>query len=176
MFGDALITDESFWMLEAFIKEHGKQQPLAVTDQDTALRKATIKMFVESHHRLCMWHMTQKLSGEYKVILRLDSQFRKDFPKLIWNVYIDLEKGPTKAHRLKVALVGGYDKGVMFGDALITDESFWMLEAFIKEHGKQQPLAVTDQDTALRKATIKMFVESHHRLCMWHMTQKLSGE
>nr|GEX95326.1 protein FAR1-related sequence 5-like [Tanacetum cinerariifolium] len=65
-------------------------------------------------------------------------------------------------------------KCVTFGAALLSDEtteSFcWMLEAFLKTHKKHPPFAVTDQDGALRNAIVKMFPESHHRLCMWHIT------
>ncbi|GJX15034.1 FAR1 DNA binding domain-containing protein [Tanacetum coccineum] len=68
---------------------------------------------------------------------------------------------PTRAHRLKAALVGGYDK---------------MLEAFLKMHKKQPPFAVTDQDAALRNVVLKTFPDSHHRLCMWHITKKLPGK
>ncbi|GKD80368.1 FAR1-related sequence 5-like protein [Tanacetum coccineum] len=49
-------------MLEAFLKTHKKQPPFAVTDQDGALRNAIVKMFPDSHHRLLMWHITEKLS------------------------------------------------------------------------------------------------------------------
>nr|GEW41497.1 protein FAR1-related sequence 5-like [Tanacetum cinerariifolium] len=89
--------------------------------------------------------------------------------------------GPTRAHRLKAALVGGYgykfvpftgidhnQRCVTFGPALLSDEtteSFsWMLEAFLKTHKKQPSFAVTDQDGALRNAVVKMFPDSHHRL------------
>ena len=65
-------------------------------------------------------------------------------------------------------------KCVTFGAALLSDETSasycWMLECFLKTHGKQPPLALTDQDVALRKAVVKMFPDSHHRLCMWHIT------
>ena len=71
-------------------------------------------------------------------------------------------------------------KCVTFGAALLSDETSasycWMLECFLKTHGKQPPLALTDQDGALRKAVVKMFPDSHHRLCMWHITQKLPGK
>ncbi|GKD66152.1 FAR1-related sequence 5-like protein [Tanacetum coccineum] len=91
-FGAALLSDEtteSFsWMLEAFLKTHKKQPPFAVTDQDGALRKAVVKMFPDSHHRLCMWHITEKLPGKVLGDLAADTNFRKDFHKLVWNVYI----------------------------------------------------------------------------------------
>nr|GEZ41693.1 protein FAR1-related sequence 5-like [Tanacetum cinerariifolium] len=69
---------------------------------------------------------------------------------------------------------------VTFGAALLSDEtteSFsWMLEAFLITHKKQPPFAVTDQDGALRNAFVKMFPDSHHRLYMWHITEKLPGK
>ncbi|GJT87120.1 FAR1-related sequence 5-like protein [Tanacetum coccineum] len=68
---------------------------------------------------------------------------------------------------------------VTFGAALISDEtteSFsWMLEAFFKMHKKQPPFAEADQDGALRNVVLKVFPDSHHRLCMWHITEKLPG-
>ena len=76
--------------------------------------------------------------------------------------------------------VDHHQKCVTFGAALLSNEKYesycWMLEAFLKVHGKQPPLALTDQDGAVRKAVLKMFPESHHRLCMWHITQKLPGK
>nr|GEV20019.1 protein FAR1-related sequence 5-like [Tanacetum cinerariifolium] len=91
-FGAALLSDEtteSFsWMLEAFLKTHKKQPPFAVTDQDGALRKAVVKMFLDSHHRLCMWHITEKLPEKVLGDLAADTNFRKDFHKLVCNVYI----------------------------------------------------------------------------------------
>ncbi|GJX27382.1 FAR1-related sequence 5-like protein [Tanacetum coccineum] len=91
-FGAALLSDETtesfFWMLEAFLKTLKKQPPFAVTDQDGALRKAVVKMFPDSHHRLCMWHITEKLPEKVLGDLVADTNFRKDFHKLVWNVYI----------------------------------------------------------------------------------------
>ncbi|GJX80746.1 FAR1-related sequence 5-like protein [Tanacetum coccineum] len=94
-FGAALLSDETTktfcWMLEAFLKTHKKQPPFAVTDQDGALRNAVVKMFPDSHHRLCMWHITEKLPGKVLGDLAADTKFRKDFHKLVWNVYIGPE-------------------------------------------------------------------------------------
>nr|GFB99927.1 protein FAR1-related sequence 5-like [Tanacetum cinerariifolium] len=71
-------------------------------------------------------------------------------------------------------------KCVTFGAALLSDETEdsyrWMLKAFLKVHQKQPTLALTDQDAALRDAIVTMFPESKHRLCMWHITQKLPGK
>nr|GFB58081.1 hypothetical protein [Tanacetum cinerariifolium] len=94
-FGAALLSDETEdsyrWMLKAFLKVHQKQPTLALTDQDAALRNVVVTMFPESKHRLCMWHITQKLPGKVLGDLDTDSEFRKEFHKLIWNVHIGPE-------------------------------------------------------------------------------------
>nr|GEX50041.1 hypothetical protein [Tanacetum cinerariifolium] len=67
-------------------------------------------------------------------------------------------------------------KCVTFGAALLFDETkdsyTWMLTFFFKVHGKQPPLALTDQDAALRNAVVKIFSESKHRL----ETDRLASE
>nr|GEZ47479.1 hypothetical protein [Tanacetum cinerariifolium] len=82
-FGAALLFDETkdsyCWMLKAFLKVHQKQPTLALTDQDAALRNVVVIMFPDSKHRLCL--------GD----LDTDSEFRKEFHKLIWNVCIGPE-------------------------------------------------------------------------------------
>ncbi|GJT13407.1 FAR1-related sequence 5-like protein [Tanacetum coccineum] len=69
---------------------------------------------------------------------------------------------------------------VTFSVALISDEtteSFsWMLEAFLKTYKKHPPFVVTDQDGALRNVVLKVFPDSHHRLCIWHITEKLPSK
>nr|GEU55340.1 hypothetical protein [Tanacetum cinerariifolium] len=51
-------------------------------------KNVILQVFTQSHHRLCMWHITQKLSAKVLCDVDVDSDFRKDFHKLVWNVYI----------------------------------------------------------------------------------------
>nr|GEW27381.1 hypothetical protein [Tanacetum cinerariifolium] len=123
--------------------------------------------------------------------------------------------GPTRAHRLKVALVGGYDKVhgtsmdycnfkrcinsfigdrdaqilfwadetmkcnyVAFGDVVSFDATFHTNKYGYKfvpftDIDHNQRCVTIDQDDALRKVVVKMFLDSHHQLCMWHITKKL---
>ncbi|XP_022031658.1 protein FAR1-RELATED SEQUENCE 5-like [Helianthus annuus] len=66
---------------------------------------------------------------------------------------------------------------VTFAAALLYDETIesftWMLEQFLEAHGKQSRLVLTDQDPAMKQAIAKVFNESVHRLCMWHIMDKL---
>nr|GEX42622.1 hypothetical protein [Tanacetum cinerariifolium] len=56
--------------------------------QDGALRKAILQVFTQSHHRLCMWHIMQKLPAKVLGDVDVDSDLRNDFHKFVWNVYI----------------------------------------------------------------------------------------
>nr|GEY91327.1 protein FAR1-related sequence 5-like [Tanacetum cinerariifolium] len=75
-----------------------------------------------------------------------------------------------------VSFDSNYRKSVTFGAGLLSDETLhsytWLLTAFKQAHGKEPLMAVTDQDTALRNA-IEFVFPDHHRLCMWHITQKI---
>ncbi|GJY81705.1 FAR1-related sequence 5-like protein [Tanacetum coccineum] len=109
-FGAGLLSDETFhsytWLLTAFKQAHGKEPLMVVTDQDAALRNAIEFVFPGSHHRLCMWHITQKLPGKICGDAENDSEFKKLFHKLIWNVHIGPEEFKQRWH----ALIGMYKK------------------------------------------------------------------
>ncbi|GKD18860.1 FAR1-related sequence 5-like protein, partial [Tanacetum coccineum] len=62
-------TKSYIWLLKAFMKAFGKAPSIVVTDQDGAMRNAIEAEFGGSKHRLCMWHITQKLPA--KVFLSL---------------------------------------------------------------------------------------------------------
>ena len=63
-------TNSYIWLLKAFIKAFGKAPNIVVTDQDGAMRNAIESEFAGSKHRLCMWHITQKLPGkEFSALL-----------------------------------------------------------------------------------------------------------
>nr|GEY51993.1 hypothetical protein [Tanacetum cinerariifolium] len=48
----------------AFIKAFGKAPSIVVTNQDGAMKNAIEVEFAGSKHRLCMWHITQKLPAK----------------------------------------------------------------------------------------------------------------
>ncbi|KAI3767342.1 hypothetical protein L2E82_17437 [Cichorium intybus] len=93
--GAGLLSNETIesytWLLEAFLKAHGTQPKLVLTDQDPALIQAVERVFPESKHRLCMWHITQKLQKKVSPDFLKKTDFRKRFNKLVWNVYLEPE-------------------------------------------------------------------------------------
>ncbi len=62
-------TTESYkWLLEMFIKSFGKQPKVVVTDQDPAMKNAIQTVFNTRRHRLCMWHIMNKVSEKVRII------------------------------------------------------------------------------------------------------------
>ncbi|KAJ0779552.1 putative MULE transposase domain, FHY3/FAR1 family [Helianthus annuus] len=71
-FGAGLISTEFIesyvWLLKAFLKAHGTQPTLVLSDQDPSMLQAVPMVFTESRHRLCMWHIMKKLPSKVSLI------------------------------------------------------------------------------------------------------------
>ncbi|GJU35654.1 FAR1-related sequence 5-like protein, partial [Tanacetum coccineum] len=67
------------WLLRAFKKAFVRPPNIVVTDQDGAMRLAVVAEFPESKHRLCMWHIMQKIPA--KIVSRIydDTDFKDKF-------------------------------------------------------------------------------------------------
>ncbi|GJW44928.1 ribonuclease H-like domain-containing protein [Tanacetum coccineum] len=62
-------TAEAYgWLLRAFKKAFVRPPNIVVTDQDGAMRLAVAAEFPESKHRLCMWHIMQKIPAKQSVV------------------------------------------------------------------------------------------------------------
>ncbi|KAI3692833.1 hypothetical protein L6452_32657 [Arctium lappa] len=79
--GSALINGETIdnftWVLRAFLGCHGKQPVFIITDQCAAMRQAIPLVFTESKHRLCMWHIMNKVPGKVSVALKHNPEFNR---------------------------------------------------------------------------------------------------
>jgi hypothetical protein len=74
--------------------------------------------------------------------------------------------------------VDSHQSCVTFGAGLLFSETIesykWLLSNFLQAHDNKQPLlTLTDQDASMRQAVESVFDRTIHRLCMWHITQKL---
>lgn len=73
--------------------------------------------------------------------------------------------------------VDNHQKCVIFAAGLLSKEDVvsyeWLLEAFLKSHVKEPYLVLTDQDPSMLIAIPKIFKTAKHRLCMWHIMNKL---
>ncbi|KAL2932119.1 Protein FAR1-RELATED SEQUENCE 5 [Bienertia sinuspersici] len=77
-------TKESFeWVFETFKKSMRGKCPISIfTDQDAAIATAIEKIFPNSRHRLCLWHLSQNANSRFGLI-KADKQFKKDFHKCL---------------------------------------------------------------------------------------------
>ena len=76
--------------------------------------------------------------------------------------------------------IDNHRRCVTFAAGLIRDETaetyIWLLNSFMKTFQKEPLMVVTDQDQSMKKAIETVFKTSKHRLCMWHITQKLPAK
>lgn len=90
VFGAALLYDEtteSFkWLFETFLGAmSGKQPKTILTDQSAAMANAILKVFPETKHRLCVWHIYQNAAKNLSRIFHGQDQFAMDFGKCVYD-------------------------------------------------------------------------------------------
>lgn len=93
IFGAALLYDDTFesfeWLLRTFLKVMSHKKPKTIlTDQNTVLAEAINSLLPDTHHRLCAWHMYQRvLASISQEALDSDS-----FPNDLKNCFFNLEE------------------------------------------------------------------------------------
>ncbi|PWA71631.1 FAR1 DNA binding domain, Zinc finger, SWIM-type, MULE transposase domain, FHY3/FAR1 family [Artemisia annua] len=92
-FAAALLSKETWesyaWLLRAFKKAFGSEPKVVVTDQDPAMKIAIEKEFSNSRHRLCMWHIMEKLSTKVGPELCKDETFKRRICNIVWTDTIE---------------------------------------------------------------------------------------
>nr|KAJ0208697.1 hypothetical protein LSAT_V11C400184990 [Lactuca sativa] len=83
-------VDANVWLLEVFRKAFVKLPMMIVTYQDSSMKKAVNFVFPESKHRLCMWHITQKLEEK----IPIDVYNHPDFQKTFFDIILNLQCSP----------------------------------------------------------------------------------
>ncbi|XP_021773621.1 protein FAR1-RELATED SEQUENCE 5-like [Chenopodium quinoa] len=87
MFACSFIGDETIesfvWLFETFKKAMGGKCPVSLfTDQDAAMAAAIPKVFPNTRHRLCLWHLIQNAVTRFG-ILKSDDTFKAAFTKCL---------------------------------------------------------------------------------------------
>ncbi|KAJ0926026.1 putative MULE transposase domain, FHY3/FAR1 family [Helianthus annuus] len=72
------------WLLKAIKNAYGYAPPVIVTDQDPAMKRAIADVWPESRHRLCMWHIMDKLTTKVGATLCSNTYFRKRLSAVVW--------------------------------------------------------------------------------------------
>nr|GEX18773.1 hypothetical protein [Tanacetum cinerariifolium] len=73
--------------------------------------------------------------------------------------------------------IDNHNRSVTFGAGLLSDEIVrsykWLLQSFKKAFVADPQVVITDQDPSMKQAIEVEFPNGRHRLCMWHIMQKL---
>jgi hypothetical protein len=88
-FGAAFIPNEKIesytWVFQSFLKAMGGVPPkLIITDEDLSRRAAIKFVFPDTRHRLCMWHILNKLLERVGRPLIEDDDFFCEFMSCVW--------------------------------------------------------------------------------------------
>ncbi|GAB2280668.1 hypothetical protein Dimus_039422 [Dionaea muscipula] len=88
IFGCAFLSDEtteSFeWLFAVWLKAMQVGPPkMIITDQDPAMTKAIAKIMPTTHHRFCIWHITNKFSEKISALSY--KEHYAEFKHCIWN-------------------------------------------------------------------------------------------
>ncbi|GKD41747.1 FAR1-related sequence 5-like protein [Tanacetum coccineum] len=102
---------------------------------------------------------------EFGDVVSFDATFKTNKYKMVFVPFTAIDN-----HRKCVTVAAGLLKNET------TKSYIWLLKAFMKAFGKAPSIVVTDQDGAMRNAIEAEFGGSKHRLCMWHITQKLPAK
>ncbi|GJZ84517.1 protein FAR1-related sequence 5 [Tanacetum coccineum] len=77
-------------------------------------------------------------------------------------------------------VIDNHRRSVTIGSGLLKKETgeayIWLLRSFRKAFVRAPNIVVTDQDGAMRLAVAAEFPESKHRLCIWHIMQKIPSK
>ena len=77
--------------------------------------------------------------------------------------------------------VNHHKQSVLFGCTLLSDETestfIWLFTTWLEAMSGQQPgLIITDYDSAIGRAVERIFPQSRHRYCKWHIMSKMPRE
>ncbi|CAL8101117.1 unnamed protein product [Prunus armeniaca] len=91
-FGCALLQDETevtfLWLFETWLEAMGGRHPVSIiTDQDLAMKGAIAKIFPNTHHRLCLWHIKKKFAEKLSHVYFKKSKFKIHMKKCIRSTY-----------------------------------------------------------------------------------------
>ncbi|XP_035843906.1 uncharacterized protein LOC118490397 [Helianthus annuus] len=103
-FGGVLLGSETAdsyrWLLRCFVNAFGSEPKVVVTDQDAAMKRAIKDVFSRSRHRLCMWHIWEKLKTKVGPVLSANTDFNTRMTHVVWNDTIIPEDFETEWHSI----------------------------------------------------------------------------
>ncbi|XP_059649566.1 protein FAR-RED IMPAIRED RESPONSE 1-like [Cornus florida] len=157
-------TDTYIWLFESWLKCMLGHAPKAIiTDQCKAIQGAVAKVFTKSCHRLCLWHIMQKIPtkvgglSQYRAIKRMlknvvyesvnQDEFERSWIELIKEYKLEKNEWLKSLYRDRHRWVPVYVK-CTFWAGMSTTQRSESLNAFFDEYVHS-------------KTTVKQFVEQY---------------
>ncbi|KAH6803005.1 hypothetical protein C2S51_034451 [Perilla frutescens var. frutescens] len=118
------------------------------------------------------------VDGRLSNVFWRDSMMCEDYQMYGDMVVFDTTYRTNKYNLVCAPFVGlnNHMKNVMFGCAFLRDEKIdtfeWLFEVFKKSMKLKCPVTIfTNQDFAITSSISKVFPDTRHRLCVWHLYQ-----
>ncbi|KAI8534644.1 hypothetical protein RHMOL_Rhmol10G0106300 [Rhododendron molle] len=91
-YGCALLQDETdvtfVWLFQTWLDAMGGRPPTSIiTNQGLGMKEAIAKVFPNTRHRLCLWHIKKKFVEKLSQVYYKGSKFKKDMEKCIKGTY-----------------------------------------------------------------------------------------
>uniref|UniRef100_A0A5B7C1F7 SWIM-type domain-containing protein n=1 Tax=Davidia involucrata TaxID=16924 RepID=A0A5B7C1F7_DAVIN len=95
LFGCAFLLDRTttsfVWLFEAFLESMGNKAPKTIfTDQDHAMSNAIEKVFPNTRHSLCTWHIAKNVAQNLSKLFE-EPGFKNMFTKLLYGCESEME-------------------------------------------------------------------------------------
>ncbi|XP_071687986.1 protein FAR1-RELATED SEQUENCE 5-like [Rutidosis leptorrhynchoides] len=91
-FGAALLAKEDAdsykWLCEAFKKAFPEEPQIVLTDHDSSMIVAIEVVFKKARHRLCMWHVTEKITNKIGPAIS-NVSFKDSISQIVWTDKLD---------------------------------------------------------------------------------------
>ncbi|XP_071713608.1 protein FAR1-RELATED SEQUENCE 5-like [Rutidosis leptorrhynchoides] len=118
-FGAGLLAKENIHsydcLLKAFKKAFPVEPQIVMTNQDPSMCIAVQAMFFTARHRLCMWHITQKITSKVGHAIS-KAGFKSDISNMVWTDKLD----PDEFDRRWFSILHKYN----------LDDHNWLIDMF----------------------------------------------
>ncbi|XP_022040082.2 protein FAR1-RELATED SEQUENCE 5-like [Helianthus annuus] len=126
----------------------------------------------------CEYETTDE--GVLKCIFWADEDMKRNYYMFGDVISFDATYKRNKYNMMFLPFTGidNHNRNVTLGAAILGSETAetysWLLRAIKNAYGYAPLVIVTDQDPAMKRAIADVWPESRHRLCMWHIMDKLT--
>ncbi|XP_074315127.1 protein FAR1-RELATED SEQUENCE 5-like [Silene latifolia] len=134
--------------------------------------------FSDSRNAINQERRRSVIDGDTKELKAYFEKMKEEDPNYFYAIELDDFGAPMNVFWYRMPFspfigVNQHGNSIAFACALVTrdyEESFeWVFAKFLECMGKAPSVILTDQERAIGNAIKKIFPNTHHRLCLWHI-------